>query len=97
MELKDFYKSELGLNWRCTNSCCTHYETTLSLFHNSFHHNSSISVVKHLKIIYYLIKNVKRQSFSEFVGVDRKTIGNIKKKIVLLIKKIDTNKLIKLS
>lgn len=87
MELKDFYKSELGLNWRCTNSCCTHYETTLSLFHNSFHHNSSISVVKHLKIIYYLIKKVKQQSISEFVGVDRKTIGNIKKKIVLLIKK----------
>jgi hypothetical protein len=44
MRLTIFEKSELGMSWRYLNSLCSHFQTTLSLLHNSFCHNSCISV-----------------------------------------------------
>lgn len=85
MKLSKMKKSELGFNWRCVNKQCEHYETTLSLYHNSFHHNSSISVRKHLKIIYFLLKKVNQANISDFTGVGIKTIGIIKQKLITLI------------
>lgn len=85
MKLNSFNKSELGYNWRCLNGNCSFNLTTLSALHCSFFHNSSISVKKNLKIIYYLCKKIKLSDISEFVGVSRNTIGKIKKNITDII------------
>jgi hypothetical protein len=51
MILTEFNKSILGLNWRCCNSNCDHFQTTLSIIHCSFFQNSPIDIVKYLKVI----------------------------------------------
>lgn len=87
MKLVHFKKSLLGVNWRCNFVDCEHYKTTLSILHGSFFQNSPIPPIKHLKIIYYLLKKIKQSNIISFVGVGQKTILKIKTKILILIQK----------
>lgn len=82
MRMTAIEKAELGMNWRCVNKNCDHHQTTLSLLHNSFFHNSGITVKKNLLIMYFHLKKIKQDNVVEFVGVGRKTIGRIKQKII---------------
>jgi hypothetical protein len=45
----------------------SHFQTTLSLLHNSFCHNSCISVKKYLKIIYYILKKLNKMILQNLV------------------------------
>lgn len=86
MKLSRFNGSPLGFNWRCLNTECKHYQTTLSVLHGSFFENSALSPIKTLKIVFYLLKKTKQSNIISFLGVDQKTILRIKKKLIALIK-----------
>lgn len=81
MKICKFVKSELEKIWRCMNLCCDYYQTSLSVLHCSFFHNSAVSIKKTLKIIYYLIKKINQKAISDHVGVSVKSICKIKKKL----------------
>jgi hypothetical protein len=79
MHSKMFLQSEVGYNWRCMNSACSYYLTSLSALHCSFFHNSCIGVKKIIKTIYYLCKKTKHSHIAEYVSISRNTVVKIKK------------------
>ncbi|KAG0439389.1 hypothetical protein DMUE_2460 [Dictyocoela muelleri] len=82
MRQTEIEESEMGMNWRRVNNECILFQTTLSLRNDIFFQNISLSIKTNLKIVYYLLLKVKQSNIVDFTGVNRRTIGSIKQKLI---------------
>ncbi|KAG0442669.1 hypothetical protein DMUE_0098 [Dictyocoela muelleri] len=85
MLLKKTKDKDIKYNWRCLNKNCSKYQTTVSVFRNSFFGNFHISFQKSLQILFYTSKGLTTIQISLIMKVHRETIGKFKAKIISLI------------
>ncbi|KAG0437655.1 hypothetical protein DMUE_3566 [Dictyocoela muelleri] len=85
MLLKRTKDNEFKYNWKCLNYNCSKYQTTVSVFRNSFFRNLNICPRMSLQILLYLSKNLTTIQISSIMKVHRETIGKFKAKIISLI------------
>ncbi|KAG0439421.1 hypothetical protein DMUE_2438 [Dictyocoela muelleri] len=96
MVLKTTKDSPVGLNFRCLNYSCRHYQTTKSVFLGSFFGAFRLDTRKILRVIFYLSLPIPSSKIIEITGLNKNTVLKIKRLYVSRIESFFEQNLLKL-
>jgi len=76
-----------GMEWRCMNTKCTHYQTTYSVRNGSWMADFKFSTKTMYKILLYWSNNIIQKDILRFVDVGRVALYKFRKMIISMISK----------
>ena len=81
MCMKKTKDAKIGYNWRCLNKICNKYQTTISIFAQSFLEKFNSKARKALEALIHMSADTKPAKIANIKSLNKNTLVNVKKEI----------------